>query len=76
MIADIAEEQLADDGTGEGDGGNIALCGRACVGFSVELLEDRIDLADDTMDGGWLVGALQLRCARGENLPVQIAVGE
>lgn len=56
MIADIAEEQLADDGTGEGDGGNIALGWRARIGFSVQQLEDRIDLADDTMNGrlvGW-----------------------
>lgn len=61
MIADIAEEQLADDGSGKSDGGNVTLGRRVGVCLSVELLQDGVDLANDTVAEGYLVRLSQGR---------------
>lgn len=51
MITDVAKEELSDDCAGKGYGGDVTLGGGRGVGFSVELLEDCVDLADDAI--GW-----------------------
>ena len=47
MIARPAKEQLPDDGTSKGDGGDILLSRVAGVLFPVDGLEEGVDLAND-----------------------------
>lgn len=48
MIRDPTEEQLTDNGTGEGKGSHIGLGGGFRLGFAIYLAQHRVHLADDS----------------------------